>query len=108
MGSSEDDPLIEMMGTLLERWDNRYSFNHDLAKKEVAFERGSMIALVHQTKNGMLDVVYEHAPGETTIEPCTPSEAAAMIEVILFRQTLHKVKKNSSGNKPWWMRLLRL
>jgi hypothetical protein len=101
-------PLDELMGCLLETWENRYDFRCDREKRCASFDRGGMQVQVDELPTGQLRVIYEHALHETTTELCTPAEAGALVEAILFRDKLCRVPLPSGEvpRKPWWRRIL--
>ena len=102
-------PLDELMGRLLETWEQRYDFEFDRKKRVASFSRDGMQVQVDELPSGELSVVYEHALHETTTEVCGPEEAASLIEAILSRQNLCRVPmpKGVSGatQRPWWKRI---
>jgi hypothetical protein len=52
------------------------------------FQRGGMEAVARELENGLVEVIYEHAPHETTREKVPPSVAARLIELVFQRRAL--------------------
>lgn len=109
--------LDDLMATLMETWDKRYSFNCNRKKKVAVFERHGIQVRADETSDGELVVSYEHAPHEFTQEICTVDEAANLVELALFRDTLERLEPvgrrisstgGSTGRKSWWRRILGL
>jgi hypothetical protein len=99
-------PLDELMGTLLETWEQRYVFHFDRAKRVAVFTREEMHAHVEETADAKLRVTCRHTPGADTVVECTPDEATGLVEAILFREN-HGPVQSVTGKpvRPWWRRL---
>lgn len=105
-------PLDELIGCLLETWGQRYAFKCDRERRVAHFTREEMQAQVDELPTGMLRVTYQHAPNQDTSEICTPTEAAGLVEAVLFRQHLCRVPKPTARQqtiqRPWWRRVFGL
>jgi hypothetical protein len=105
-------PLDHMVGCLLETWGHRYAFECDRERRIATFTRAEMQARVDELPTGKLLVTYQHAPNETATEFCTPSEAAMLVEAVLFRQHLCRVPlttlRQPTVQRPWWRRIFGL
>jgi hypothetical protein len=105
-------PLDKLIGCLLETWGQRYTFKCDRERRVAHFTRGEMQAQVDELPAGMLRVTYQHAPNQDASEICTPTEAAALVEAVLFRQQLCRVPMPGAQQQtvqgPWWRKLFGL
>jgi hypothetical protein len=106
-------PLDELIGCLLETWGQRYAFECDREHRVALLTRDEMQARVDELPTGMLRVTYQHAPNQDASELCTPTEAAALVEAVLFRQHLCRVPKPplgqpAGGQRSWWRRIFGL
>ncbi len=91
--TSDLGPLDQLLGQLLETWEQRYSFEFDRQQRLILFTRGDMQVGAGEVGGGLIRVAYDSAPEVVTEEFCTPKEAAELIEAILFREQLCKVPK---------------
>jgi hypothetical protein len=60
--------------------------------KSLLLQRGGMQIVVRPLKTGEFEVLYEHAPHETTRERCEIGHAEALIGALLRRKHLGKVE----------------
>lgn len=100
-----------MIGCLLETWAHRYTFECDRERRIARFTRDEMRAQVDELPTGMLRVTYQSAPDQDASELCAPTEAAALVEAVLFRQHLGRVPKTTAQpqtQRPWWRRVFGL
>ena len=56
------------------------------------FRRGGMEAVAREVENGLIEVIYEHAPHEITRERVSPKVAAHFIELVFQRRALCHVE----------------
>jgi hypothetical protein len=73
------------MGTLLETWEQRYTFGHDRARGLISLEVPGFVLLVQETDNGRITLTFEQE-GETRTVECAADEAPKEIEALLFPQ----------------------
>jgi hypothetical protein len=73
-------PLDQMLGLLLETWDERYAFKVDWERRAVLFTRAAMQAAAREVERGLVRVAYESASHEVAEEFCTPETAASLTE----------------------------
>ena len=86
-------PLDELMGSLLDTWEQRYQFNFDRERRVAEFTRGQMRARVEEMRGGKLRITYQSGPDLESSEVCTPDEAARFVEAVLFRERLVKIPR---------------
>jgi hypothetical protein len=78
-------PLDELLGTLLETWEQRYEFKFDREKRLAHFVRGNRHVDVSELSSGELSVTFAGVSGKEASELCTPDRAAQLVETVLFR-----------------------
>ncbi len=78
-------PLDELLGTLLETWEQRYEFKLDREKRLAHFIRENRQVDVSELSSGELRVTYAGLSGKEVSEVCTPERAAQLVETVLFR-----------------------
>lgn len=72
------------MGTLLERWDQRYKFVHDREEPKLTFEvPGFTLTVVESGDGEDVAILFEEA-GTKHKAICSSSEAPRVIEALLF------------------------
>ena len=96
-------PLDELIGTLLETWNNRYVFECDRERRSAVFTRDGIQVRVDELKSGKLRVFRESASDESVEKMCDVQEAAELIEATLFPQQGNT--KKVAVTRPWWKRL---
>jgi hypothetical protein len=85
--------MDEMLKNLdVARWPLGCQCKVTRAGRGANFQRGGMFASATEFE-GLIEVVYEHAPHEITRERCSPSEAAQLIQLIFQRDGLRKIKR---------------
>lgn len=73
-----------MMGTLLETWEQRYSFEHDRQEPKITFEvPGFTLTVVEHGEGDEVALLFEEA-GTSHKVVCSADEAPTVIEALLF------------------------
>ena len=76
--------LERVMGTLLETWDQRYTFKHDRKEPELTFDvPGFTLTVVEEGRGEDVAILFEEA-GTKHKAVCTADEAPKAIEALLF------------------------
>ena len=85
MADSANDQMDQVMGTLLETWENRYTFVHNREKAEIKFEVPGFSLLARRLNDTHLALEFEEAGQEHRVK-CTTEEAPKVIEALLFAE----------------------
>lgn len=76
--------LDRVMGTLLETWEQRYGFEHDLQQQKITFEvPGFTLTVVEQGDGDDVALLFEEE-GTKHKAVCTADDAPKVIEALLF------------------------
>lgn len=79
----DGDPLSTLMGTLLECWEHRYAFRHNLQGNYILFNREEVVARVDLAGEEHLQVTYQLASRVPISNICTVEEAALLVETLM-------------------------
>jgi hypothetical protein len=88
------DELLALLDVA--RWPLRYQCKVTRSPHGATFQRGGMQAAAIETRDGLIEVTYEHAPHYATRECCTPSEAGRLLRLVFHREHLCKVDRDSA------------
>lgn len=76
--------LDQVMGTLLETWNQRYTFRHDREESRLSFEvPGFTLDVVEAAGEDQVAILFEEAGTKHRAE-CSVEEAPHIIEALLF------------------------
>jgi len=76
--------LDQVMGTLLETWDQRYTFRHERTEPRLSFEvPGFTLDVVEAAGDDEVALLFEEAGVKHRAE-CSVEEAPRIIEALLF------------------------
>ena len=113
--SSSFGPLDEVLGTLLETWDQRYRFEMNREERLLLLSKPPDNEVgAKELPDGRIHVVYQPSPDETAEEFCSVDRAVRLIEQLMAREKLEPVnlpteptpppaKPASSSAKPGWL-----
>jgi hypothetical protein len=79
--------LEHVMGTLLETWEQRYTFVHDREEPSITFEVPGFTLKAVEEQEGDVALVFEEAGTKHRVV-CNVDEAPRVIEALLFPDTV--------------------
>ncbi|MEI6703784.1 MAG: hypothetical protein WCL71_09670, partial [Deltaproteobacteria bacterium] len=78
------DQLYRVMGTMLETWEQRYLFAHDLQEHKITFTvPGFTLTVIEEIENDNVALLFEKAGTKHKVV-CSTDEAPKIIEALLF------------------------
>jgi len=81
---SNMDQLYRVMGTMLETWEQRYLFAHDLQEHKITFTvPGFTLTVIEEIENDNVALLFEKAGTKHKVV-CSTDEAPKIIEALLF------------------------
>jgi len=82
------DRLENVMGTLLETWEQRYTFEHDREDPKLTFEvPGFTLTVVEEGDDDQVALLFEET-GTKHKAVCSVDEAPRVIESLLFPESV--------------------
>ncbi len=85
-------PLDEVLGTLLETWDQRYRFEMNREERVLLLSKPPDNEVgAKELPDGRIHVVYQPSPDETAEEYCSVERAVRLIEALMAREKLGPV-----------------
>ena len=79
----DSGPLFALMGTLLETWEHRYAFRHNLRGNYILFDRDEVVARVDLVDEGHLHVTHQLGSRVPIAHTCTVDEAVLLVETLM-------------------------
>jgi hypothetical protein len=102
-GPQQITPLDQMLGLMLETWNNRYAFNVDRGARKAEFTRGDFTVRAEEAEDGMIRVSLTH-DGKLFTKVGKPIDCAKEIEVLLFSEAGSPPNsvRPQAPSRPWW------
>lgn len=79
-------PLDQLLGTMLETWNQRYNFKLNREKWELEFSVPGFILFATETTGGRIALTFDEAGKRHQVE-CSVAESPRVIEALLFPDT---------------------